>query len=104
MMVVGGQPCALHQVHALLRLTTMTAPLLVTKNLCCRRDKISIIFSRVDLVLHEGDVIVLQGKSGSGKTTLLKVLAHLSAYDGLLEYRGRHVGHPICIQPNNKDC
>lgn len=66
------------------------------------------LFHDVGFKLHEGDVLILQGKSGSGyeytlqhlasliehinknrKSTLVKSLAHLNLYDGDILFRGK---------------
>lgn len=41
-------------------------PMLELKRLGCFKQKGQPIFANVDLVLNEGDILVLQGKSGSG--------------------------------------
>jgi putative ABC transport system ATP-binding protein len=44
----------------------------------------------VDIVLHEGELVVLLGASGSGESTLLNTLGGLDApTSGMLTYRGR---------------
>ncbi|KAH9857086.1 P-loop containing nucleoside triphosphate hydrolase protein [Lenzites betulinus] len=65
------------------------APLLELKNVGCYKQKGQPIFSDVNLQVHEGEVLVLQGKSGSGKSTLLKCISHLNTYQGEVLYRGR---------------
>ena len=43
-----------------------THQLLELKNLGCMKQKGQPIFNDVNLILNEGDILVLQGKSGSG--------------------------------------
>jgi NitT/TauT family transport system ATP-binding protein len=53
------------------------------------------VLDRIDLALHEGEIVALLGKSGSGKSTLLRILAGLiSPSDGEVRYRGRTVSGP----------
>ena len=79
--------------------------LLEVRNLAClKEDKGSPVFSKVNFVVNEGDIVIIQGKSGTGydrllanvavltqnrKTTLLKCLSHLNVYTGEVLYRGR---------------
>ncbi|KAG6878921.1 hypothetical protein C0992_006613 [Termitomyces sp. T32_za158] len=65
----------------------MTTPLLELRDVTCSRDGQS-VFEAVDLLVNQGDIVVLRGKSGSGKTTLLKCIAHLIVYKGDVLYRG----------------
>jgi ABC-type transport system involved in cytochrome bd biosynthesis fused ATPase/permease subunit len=44
---------------------TMVA-LLEIRDLACLRDQGSPIFSNLNFVINEGDIVVIQGKSGSG--------------------------------------
>ncbi|KIM87098.1 hypothetical protein PILCRDRAFT_815556 [Piloderma croceum F 1598] len=64
-------------------------PLLEIRDLACLRDQGSPVFSDLNFIVNEGDIVVIQGKSGSGKTTLLKCLSHLNVYNGQVLYRGR---------------
>lgn len=73
-------------------LKDMPGPVLEVKEVGCSKNKGQPIFSDVNFVVNEGDVIILQGKSGCGKSTLLKCLAHLNLYDGEILYRG---GTPV---------
>ena len=53
------------------------------------------VLDRIDLALHEGEIVALLGKSGSGKSTLLRILAGLiSPSNGEVSYRGRTVSGP----------
>ncbi|KZV90261.1 P-loop containing nucleoside triphosphate hydrolase protein [Exidia glandulosa HHB12029] len=51
------------------------------RNVSCQRGEHAIV-KNLNLSVHAGDVVVLQGRSGTGKTTLLKCLAHLTSYEG----------------------
>ncbi|KAI0748327.1 P-loop containing nucleoside triphosphate hydrolase protein [Daedaleopsis nitida] len=64
-------------------------PLLQLNKVGCFKEKGQPIFTDVNLVVNEGDILVLQGKSGSGKSTLLKCISHLNIYDGEVLYRGQ---------------
>ncbi|KAJ3744693.1 P-loop containing nucleoside triphosphate hydrolase protein [Lentinula detonsa] len=65
--------------------------LLAVHDLGCTTEDGSQIFSGVELTLHEGDVVVVQGKSGCGKTTFLKCLAHLNLYNGHILFCGKGI-------------
>ncbi|KAI6099876.1 P-loop containing nucleoside triphosphate hydrolase protein [Pisolithus croceorrhizus] len=65
------------------------AGLLQVCNLSCAKDKEHSLFSNLNFVVNEEDVVILQGKSGVGKTSLLKCVAHLNMYGGEVLYRGR---------------
>jgi NitT/TauT family transport system ATP-binding protein len=53
------------------------------------------VLDKIDLALHEGEIVALLGKSGSGKSTLLRILAGLiPPSDGEVRYRGRPVSGP----------
>ncbi|KAF8894626.1 P-loop containing nucleoside triphosphate hydrolase protein [Infundibulicybe gibba] len=67
--------------------SSKTTPLLELRGVTCSRDNLP-VFQEVNIVVDEGDILVLQGKSGSGKTTLLKCISHLVLYDGLVLYHG----------------
>ncbi|QRW27727.1 ABC transporter [Rhizoctonia solani] len=70
-------------------LFTMTnQPLLSARNLSVLKDKDTAIFSDVSFDLHEGDILVLQGRSGGGKTTILKALAQLNVCKGDVRFHG----------------
>jgi len=69
----------------------MDALLEVRDVACLKEDKGSPVFSKVNFVVNEGDIVIIQGKSGTGKTTLLKCLSHLNVYTGQVLYRGRNV-------------
>ncbi|CAE6428049.1 unnamed protein product, partial [Rhizoctonia solani] len=71
-----------------LPLTMTSQPLLSAKNLGVLKDKDTPIFSDVSFDLHEGDILVLQGRSGGGKSTILKALAHLNVYQGDVKLHG----------------
>ncbi|KAG6876968.1 hypothetical protein C0993_011468 [Termitomyces sp. T159_Od127] len=65
----------------------MATPLLELRDVTCSRDGQS-VFEAVNLLVNQGDIVVLRGISGSGKTTLLKCIAHLIVYKGDVLYRG----------------
>jgi NitT/TauT family transport system ATP-binding protein len=53
------------------------------------------VLEKIDLALHEGEIVALLGKSGSGKSTLLRILAGLiPSTEGEVRYRGRVVNGP----------
>jgi energy-coupling factor transport system ATP-binding protein len=70
---------------------------LSTSDLVCRAAGVSFaygsgmpVFTGVDLEVHRGEVVVLEGPNGSGKTTLAKLAAGLlEPHDGRLERHGR---------------
>jgi len=67
----------------------MSEVLLEAKEISCSPTPGQLLFQDANLQVHEGDVVVLQGKSGCGKTTFLKCLAHLNVYEGHIELRGK---------------
>ncbi|KAI6005921.1 P-loop containing nucleoside triphosphate hydrolase protein [Pisolithus albus] len=66
--------------------------LLQVCNLSCAKDGDHNLFSNLNFVVNEEDVVVLQGKVV--KTSLLKCVAHLNMYGGEVLYRGRSPGVP----------
>ncbi|KAF5391350.1 hypothetical protein D9757_001879 [Collybiopsis confluens] len=64
------------------------ADLFTVHDLSCETDEGAQIFSGINLVLNQGDIVVVQGKSGCGKTTFLKCLAHLHLYTGDVVFHG----------------
>jgi heme exporter protein A len=63
-------------------------PLLSASGLCFSRDGES-IFGPLDLEVHGGAALVVEGANGAGKTTLLRVLAGLlDASGGVLHWQG----------------
>lgn len=65
-------------------------PLVVQcRNLSFKYDSGSEVLSRLDLLIHRGEKLVLTGQSGSGKSTLLSILGgELSPTSGLVLARG----------------
>lgn len=59
----------------------MSTPLLELRGVT-RRYGAREALSRVDLDLHEGEILVVLGPTGAGKTTLLRVICGLEAPDG----------------------
>jgi putative ATP-binding cassette transporter len=60
--------------------TPQGADELVLKDVDVRLPNGKLLLEDVDLTVHRGDTIVLQGASGSGKTTLFRVLAGIWPY------------------------
>ena len=53
------------------------------------------VLDKIDLALHEDEIVALLGRSGSGKSTLLRILAGLIApTEGEVRYRGNVVTGP----------
>ncbi|HEX9818375.1 MAG TPA: nitrate/sulfonate/bicarbonate ABC transporter ATP-binding protein [Methylomirabilota bacterium] len=53
------------------------------------------VLDKIDLALHEGEIVALLGKSGSGKSTLLRIFAGLiPPSEGEVRYRGAPVAGP----------
>ncbi|MDD3392879.1 MAG: ABC transporter ATP-binding protein [Bacilli bacterium] len=46
----------------------------------------SIALNNIDLILYEGDIIVVLGPSGSGKSTMLNVLSGIDRADGNIKF------------------
>lgn len=47
-----------------------------------------VVLDGVDLTLHPGEIVVLQGESGAGKSTLLDVIAGFCPHDGRVLWNG----------------
>jgi len=68
----------------------MTEPLLQATQLSHAFDYP--LYQDVDLTLHAGESVAVQGRSGSGKSTLLHVLSgFLAPLEGLVEIMGHDV-------------
>lgn len=66
-------------------------PLLAARELFCERDE-RILFDGLDVTLHRGELMQVQGSNGSGKTTLLRILCGLNqAYEGDIRWQGEPV-------------
>ncbi|MDX1467661.1 MAG: ATP-binding cassette domain-containing protein, partial [Halomonas sp.] len=61
---------------------------LQARKLACERDD-RWLFKDLDLELHAGEIVRVEGPNGSGKTTLLKILSgQLADFDGELYWNG----------------
>jgi heme exporter protein A len=57
---------------------------------CIREDRI--LFEALNLSVHSGDIIQVEGSNGSGKTSLLRILAGLSQpYDGSVLFQEQSI-------------
>ncbi|TFK76430.1 P-loop containing nucleoside triphosphate hydrolase protein [Pluteus cervinus] len=65
------------------------SPLLEIRNIGCLNPDNHYVFQDINLEVHSGDIIILQGKSGCGKTTLLKCMSHLRPYKGDVLLHGK---------------
>lgn len=65
--------------------------LLEAKNLTCIRED-RLLFDSLNVEVHAGDIIQIEGPNGSGKTSLLRILAGLSSpYEGEVLFNGTHI-------------
>lgn len=68
-----------------------SAPLLTAQRLYCERDD-RVLFEQLNLGLHSGELMQIQGSNGSGKTTLLRILCGLNdGYSGEIHWQGEPV-------------
>ncbi|MGH4051924.1 MAG: ABC transporter ATP-binding protein [Clostridium sp.] len=52
------------------------------------------VLKDIDLIIEQGEFVMIMGKSGSGKTTLLNLLGFLDHFDnGQYEFNGKDVTH-----------
>ncbi len=56
-------------------------PLLEARQLSCRRDE-RLLFTDLSFILHNGEILLLEGSNGSGKTSLLRILCGFRQADG----------------------
>jgi len=71
--------------------SSASAPLLHARQLYCERDE-RVLFSGLDISLHDGELMQVLGSNGSGKTTLLRILCGLNdSYEGDIFWCGQHI-------------
>ncbi len=86
--------------------------LLKVCQLTCERDE-RVLFADLDLIVHAGQILQIQGSNGSGKSTLLRILCGLyDGYEGQIYWRHQlaptvlseylantfYMGHKIAIK------
>ncbi|MFT5757466.1 MAG: heme exporter protein A [Alteromonadaceae bacterium] len=65
--------------------------LISANGLTCIREE-RILFESLDLAVHAGDIVQIEGPNGVGKTSLLRILAGLSMpYDGHVNFQGSSI-------------
>lgn len=62
-------------------------PILEARGLTARYGRIQVLFG-VDMVLHQGELVVLLGANGAGKTSFLKALAGIVDSEGEIRLKG----------------
>ncbi len=68
-------------------------PLLEIESLGFSYEKaVTPVFSKLDLLVNEGELVLIKGDSGTGKSTLLRLICRLQAYEeGRILFRSRPV-------------
>ncbi len=70
----------------------MSTSLIAARSLYCERDD-RVLFENLDLELHSGEIVQIEGRNGSGKTTLLRILSGLSSnFEGDIFWQGEPIG------------
>lgn len=65
------------------------SPILELSNLGCERDERQ-LFSGLNVQIHAGDIVQIEGPNGCGKTTLLRILTTISSdFTGHIYWRGQ---------------
>jgi len=79
------------QGHPDFQIGPSSEPLLTAVDLECYRGDRS-LFHDLDLVLHAGEILQVQGPNGSGKTSLLRILCGLTLpTNGEIYWRGKNI-------------
>lgn len=73
--------------------TNHSAPLLSATSLTCIRED-RLLFDQLNIAIHAGDIVQVEGPNGSGKTSLLRILAGLSQpFEGEVFYKNQLITH-----------
>ena len=72
--------------------TTLKQPPLITAlNLTCIREE-RLLFDQLNIEIHAGELVQIEGANGSGKTSLLRILAGLSQpYEGKVLFNNQSI-------------